>query len=654
MRQLLLLFLLLKVLQTLSAQPTLIPRELFFQQKDLYNIRLSPDGERVYYQRRSVQEGRLLYIESRRPGRELYLDFGGALLDWQPAHPAGVLAVVQKQGKQLILANGQQLQAIPIFPLQQIHIEALSPKRPNELVAAITAENDSLNGIYRINFHNGSLEKISGPLDFQKLFFDQQLRLCAGRLQNDISGYSIYRYDGRQWLETLRYPFEESQFLGGFQDVLSVSADGRTFYATDNLNRDKTALIAVDVASGRQELLVADNKADILPFGPMIGPDGRPQMVFSLFADARRHFLDARAQADFAYANRLLQGQAGFAESSANGRIWLLRRLNGGPMTYYHFDRDNRKLTKLFSDFPALAAYPLATRKAFSVITRDGYELPVHVYLPPGADMDGDGIPEKNLPTILYVHGGPWVGVNHWNNWFHTRNFQLLANRGYAVINTEFRGSTGLGKHFTNLGDLQWGAGMLNDQLDIAEWALKTGIAAEKKLGIWGWSFGGYTAAAALAFAPEQFACGIAMYGPADLDSFSRIPFTDSPIWRNRVGNPYTPEGTALLQKQSPINSVNQIQSPILLTTGSKDGRVPQQQVDAFATALHNAQKEVVYFYYPNEVHDFSEAGSWVSFWAIAEQFLHQHLGGNYQAVGEDLKKGNFKVVYGKEWIEGM
>ncbi|MCO6478907.1 MAG: prolyl oligopeptidase family serine peptidase, partial [Phaeodactylibacter sp.] len=458
---------------TLPAQE-LIPRDSLFQQKDLYAITLSPDGKRVYYQRRSVQEGRLFYLDIRRPAREENLPFDGALLNWRPTHNGSILAVVQGAGKQLVLMgpDGRRKREIGLFPFQQLRIEALSPQHPDEAVVSIVGEKDSLNGIYRLDFQRDSYRKISPPLDFQQLYFDQQLRLRAGRLLNDINGYSIYTFDGKSWTERLRFPFDESQFIGGFQDVVSVSADGQTVYATDNTGRDKSVLISIDVSTGATELLLADGKADILPFGAMTGPDGRPQMVLSVFADARRHFLDADARADFDYAGRLLQGHASFAEASADGRRWLLRRLEGGPTTYYLFDRDSRQLTRLFNDYPALDGYPLATRRAFSVISRDGYELPIHVYLPPGADADGDGIPEEPLPTLVYVHGGPWVGVVHWNQWFHNRNFQLLANRGYAVINTEFRGSSGLGKRFVNLGDLQWGQAMHHDKVDITRWAI--------------------------------------------------------------------------------------------------------------------------------------------------------------------------------------
>ncbi len=285
---------------------------------------------------------------------------------------------------------------------------------------------------------------------------------------------------------------------------------------------------------------------------------------------------------------------------------------------------------------------------------RDGLELPIHVYLPPGSDSDNDGIPDKPLPTVLYVHGGPWVGVAQWNNWFHTRNFQLLANRGYAVINTEFRGATGMGKAFVDAGDKEWGRKMHYDKVDVSRWAIDQGIAATDKLAIWGWSYGSYATNAALAFSPDLFACGLSMYGPADLDAFCRIPFTDSELWRSRVGNPNTAEGTMLLQKYSPQNYIHQIKKPLLLTTGSKDARVPQSQVDNFANALAEAGKEVIYFYYQEEGHDYRAPESWISFWAVGEQFLHDHIGGKQQPSAGDFEKGNLKVVHGQSYIEGM
>lgn len=640
------------------AQQGLIPRETLFEtNKDQYRITLSSDGQRVYYQRRSGETGTLFYVNVKLPSRERTINFKGAILDWRLCLNGGIIAVVQKAKPQLHYLSPGQLEPTILDDRQfeQARILSTSPRYPQEVLISIVADTEEdQSGLYRVNVQTKKWIRTGDLPPYQNVFFDHELRPRAARNPNDIGGFSFYRYNGLEWMECLKLPFDESQFMGGFQNVISVHANGGVFYLTENSETDKTVLRSINTESGDSQLLLADGKADILPFAAMIAPDGKPDMVVSVFGDARRHFLNPETQKDFEYTNALLEGQASYSQSSMDGRKWLMRKLAGGPMTYYLFDRDTRKMTKLFNDLPDLEAYPMAARRSHSIVTRDGYELPIQVYLPRGADADDDGIPQKPLPTIVYVHGGPWVGVTHWNQWFHCRNFQLLANRGYAVINTEFRGSTGLGKHFIDLGDLQWGDNMLNDKIDIAEWAVKKGIAKKDKMAMWGWSYGSYATTAALAFAPETFACGLAMYGPADLDAFSRIPFTDSELWRNRVGNPNTAEGTALLKRHSPALHIDQITKPLLLTTGAKDERIPKKQVDDFAKALHEAGKTPIYFYYPEERHDYRAVGSWISFWAIAEQFLHEHLGGNFEIIGDDLEKGNFKIIYGKDVIKSM
>ena len=641
----------------LHAQEGLIPRSLLFEaEKDHYKFQLSSDGARLYYQRRSKLPNQIFALHTSNPNKEQVLTCEGALLEWKHTYTGGLLAICKQEKANLLYYPSIDgiPQPVTLFPFEQMRLLAVSPKYPEEVLVSIITPTDSINGLYRINFLTHEIQK-TGPLPVhQNLFFDQEFKARAARNPNEEGGFSILVHNDKEWITAASFPFDESQFLGGFQNIIAVQNSGDTVYITDNENIDKTALYAISTATGEKQLLLADGKADLLPFGAMIDTSGKPQMILSVFGQGRRHFLSPEAQADFDYVNQLLEGQASFAQSSGDGQKWLIRRINGGPIIYYLFDRTSKKLTRLFNDLPELSTYPVAQRNSYSVVARDGYELPVNVYLPPGADADGDGKPQRALPTILYVHGGPWVGVTHWNQWFHNRNFQLLANRGYAVINVEFRSSTGLGKHFIDIGDKQWGGDMLNDKLDIAAWAVASGIADEDRMGIWGWSYGGYAAAAALAFTPDVFACGISMYSPMDLDAFSRIPFTDSELWRNRVGNPNEEEGAIQLKKQSPQYAIKHIKSPMLLTTGSKDARVPQKQMDDFAEGLHEAGKAPIYFYYPDEQHDYREAGSWISFWAIAEQFLHQNLGGNYQKAGEDLQKGKFNIVYGQAFVDSL
>jgi len=641
-----------------APDTTLIPRALFFQPKDVHDIRLSKNGERVYFQRHTAGDQALFYVDQADPDREIRLSARGRILDWTTTHSDQLLLFLADSGNRrklhLLDRDGRLLRDLTPFPLRNLNIDALSRQLPEKVAVWIIAQDVQQDGLYLIDMEEGEAERKSPRLGYEQRYYDGYFQLIAARRPNASGGQTVFVRRGGQWEELVRYPFDEGMLVGGLQQVLSVSENGKRLYLTDNLDKDKTVLIEYDIDSSRQRILVADAKVDILPEGAIIGADGWPQMVQGLWASPRRHYLHAVTRRDFEWLDAQWQGQADFVDRSADNRTWLLRRLDGGPTQYYLFRRGKRQLIPLFNDLPALDTFQLAFRYPRTMMTRDSLELPIHVYLPPDSDKNHDGVPDTLMPTLLYVHGGPWAGINHWNSWFHNRNFQLLADRGYVVINTEFRGTTGLGKRVTRLGDRQWGENMHYDIVDIANWAVKNRIADPDKLGIWGWSYGGYAAAAALAFAPEQFSCGISMYGPADLDAFSRIPFTDDERWRATVGNPLTEEGTALLQNHSPFHHVDRIVKPILLTTGAKDDRVPKTQVDAFARALAETNKEVVYFYYPEEGHDYADAKSWVAFWTVAERFLHDYLGGQFGKAGEALKEANVKVVYGKEYIEGL
>jgi dipeptidyl aminopeptidase/acylaminoacyl peptidase len=441
-------------------------------------------------------------------------------------------------------------------------------------------------------------------------------------------------------------------YVGGFNQILSVTNDGKKMYMTDNSVGDKTALYEVDVPTGKMTELAKDEFADILPYGATYNSDGKPTAVLGLFADSRRHFTDESVKADFEVL-RVKLGNVKWVGGSQDDNTWLIGEMNGGPVRYHVFKRKELEIKYLFNDYSFLERYTLAERKAHAVKARNDITLPVHVYLPPGTDDDGDGIPSEPLPTIVYMHGGPWVGIRQWNQWNYLRHFQLLANRGYAVINIEFRGTTGLGKKVHELGKQQWGEGMNLDIADISDWAMKQGIANPRKIGLLGWSYGGYAAAAGLAFNPKGYACGVNMFGPTDLLEFVKNN-RDTEKWHDLVGNPHTEEGEALLKKHSPSYAVDNILSPILMTTGGKDERVPQSQLDNFAKLLKEKNKDVIYFTYPEEGHIFKDTGSWISFWAITEAFLKEHLDGRAEGRNDAVEQGNMKVVLGGKFIDKM
>lgn len=634
----------------LSAQDTvLIPREILMQGEDIHDIRLATNGERIYYRRESAGDGRLFYLERNNLFGQKKIDISGRLLDWAPTYQNNLLLfLVDEDNKRKLLLtdqNGKLIRDLTPFPLRNLEVDALSRVQQEKVAVWLIAEEVEKDGVYIIDMGSGKGERISPRLGFEERYYNGDLQLVAAVRGNLAGGRSIFLKRGEGLRELFNYPYDEGMLVGGLQQVLSVSEDGKHIYLTDNMVKDKTVLLEYEIDSSRQRVLAADPEVDILDRGALIGPDGRPQVVQGMWSVPKRHYLHGEARRDFEWLAGQFWGQVHFVDRSADNGVWLVKHLDGGPARYYLFRRSSRNLSPLAPLIPGLDTFRLAQRYARSVETRDGMTFPVHLYLPPGSDEDRNGVPDTLLPTVVYVHEGPWAGIGHWNDWEHTRHFQLLANRGYAVINAEFRGTTGLGKEVTRMGDRQWGASMNQDLADIARWAVREKIADAGRLGIWGWSYGGYAASAALAFSPGLFDCGMALYGPPDLDAFSRLPANDNQHWRATVGNPGTPEGADMLRDHSPFYNIEQISAPLLLTTGAKGELLPKAQVDTFARALDERRIEVTYFYYPEEKDHFQKKETWTSFWAIAEKFLHKHLGGRHQPPAGEIKEGNPVIV---------
>jgi len=630
--------------QGLIAQE-LIPRETFFTGEKRFGFKSDPKGEYLYF-RTDTDPNSLFFIKTANPTNIHKHIFRGRIRQFEPT-THGLLTIwtddqfhIHFNGK--ALTRPENVSAVSIighFPQKQ------------KLALEIETDMPQTSGIYALHLKSGKLKKIYDKQPMSSLFLDQDLKLVAGNARNQQSGNSFFFYKNKEWLPIEEHAWDFNMFLGGFSKVIAVSPDGQTIYYTSNKHSDKARLYAFDVGHEHAEEIAHNEQVDILPFGHSTTTQGDLTSVVGLFAQTFRHVIAPDCEADFEWLSKAIKGDISFAQSLDNDQKWLIREFTGGPMKVHLFDRTTRELTYLLSDYPILDDLSLASRHPFTVITRDSLSLPIHVYLPPGSDANQDGIPDTPLPTVLYVHGGPWVGVVHWNQQFHWRNFQLLTNRGYAVINCEFRGGTGLGREYVEKSIKTWGSNMTHDKTDIAQWAVHQGIAQKGKVGIWGWSYGGYAAMAGIAFAPETYACAVAMYGISDLESFGKIPFTNTDFWKRMVGDAYDSTEAKMLAQYSPINYINEIKAPLLLTTGSKDERVPQEQMDQMAKAMEEAGKDVIYFYYPEEVHDYRDPNSWISFWAITEQFLQDYIGGKAQPIQGDFEKGNTVTVIGEPYI---
>jgi dipeptidyl aminopeptidase/acylaminoacyl peptidase len=252
------------------------------------------------------------------------------------------------------------------------------------------------------------------------------------------------------------------------------------------------------------------------------------------------------------------------------------------------------------------------------------------------------------------VHGGPWARDTYGFNSAH----QLLANRGYAVLSVNFRGSTGFGKAFLNAGNKQWGLAMHDDLIDAVGWAVAEGIAQADRIAIMGGSYGGYATLAGLTFTPEVFACGVDIVGPSNLETLlSTIPPYWAPLvktFHERMGDPSTEDGLALLRAASPLYKADRIVKPLLIAQGANDPRVKQSESDQIVGAMKAAGIPVTYVLYPDEGHGFARPENNIAFYAIAENFLATSIGGRAEPLGDTLMPASAQIIEGAAHVQGL
>jgi len=354
----------------------------------------------------------------------------------------------------------------------------------------------------------------------------------------------------------------------------------------------------------------------------------------------RWQVLDASIKKDLDALAKLELGDVKIESRTLDDKLWVVSTASDQkPRRFHLWDRKKQKAAFLFAAQPALDQHALVKMWPLEIPARDGLSLVSYLSLPAAADPDGDGKANTPVPMVLFVHGGPWER----DRWRFDPVHQMLANRGYAVLSVNFRGSTGFGKNFLNAGNLQWAKAMHTDLVDAVGWATKAGVTMKDKVCIVGGSYGGYATLVGMSMTPDVFACGVDIVGMSNLHTFiASIP----PYWApelgvlySRVGNPETPEGKALLTAISPVTHAAKIKRPLLIGQGANDPRVKQAESEQIVAAMKKARLPVTYVVFPDEGHGFNRPVNNIAFFGVTEAFLSAHLGGSYLPLTpEELK----------------
>ena len=522
----------------------------------------------------------------------------------------------------------------------------------DRILVSVNNRNPEWNDVYSLELATGKLTLVKQNDGYDSFIADEQLNLRIAIKPTKDGGREFYRVNGTT-IEAKPFAtigLEDSQTTQPF----GFTTDGKTLYWQDSRGRDTAALIAQDFATGATKVIGEDRRADI--------------------GEALTDPISGRVQAfnveylrdDWVTVDPAIKGDLDFLEGQLKGSVSVTSRTDADdrwtvtvdpvtvPVATYLYDRKAKKLTQLFVGRPELIGAPLVAMHPLEIKARDGLTLVSYLSLPPGSDTNGDGIPDKPVPMVLFVHGGPWGRDSYGYNGVH----QWLANRGYAVLSVNFRASTGFGKKFIAAGDLQWGLKMHDDLLDAVDWAVKTGVTPRDKVAIMGGSYGGYATLAGMTVTPTTFACGVDIVGPSNLQTLLK---TIPPYWAGirtqfvkRMGDPDTEAGRATLKAASPLFAADKIQRPLLIGQGANDPRVNVAESNQIVDAMKAKNIPVTYVLFPDEGHGFAKPANSIAFYAVAENFLGACLGGRAEPIGNAVTASSATVPYGAQFAPGL
>lgn len=648
-----------------APAPPLLARADLFGEPARDNAQLSPLGDRVAFV--AVRDGApnvfVVSVSAMDQPRPLTDDQDIGVRDFRWAYDNSTILYYQDargDGNERLFAApaaGGEVRALTPENARA-QVIGLTPGDPGHVVVTLNQRDAAWPDVYRIDIATGEqtlLYRNAGPTrGFASFVADRDNNVRLGLRPRPDGGSEVFaRQPDGSWSSLFVIPFEDAMA----SRPIAFEADGRSFLMLDSTGRDRAALVRVDAMSGVKTVVGESQRADVVDV--WLSPTtGAPEAFAADYLRPEWRAIDLDAQADLDFFENQLDGRVTVVSRSADDQRWIVVEDSPTIPTrsylYDRSDRANRRLTMLFRNRPALESAPLQPMTPIEIEARDGLTLVSYLTLPAGVDANGDARPETPQPLIIAPHSDAWGRDSYGFNALH----QWLANRGYAVLSVNFRGSSGFGKAFQNAGFHEWGGRMQEDLLDAVQWAIDNQVARADRVAIMGAGYGGYAALSGMAFTPDRFRCGVALSPPSSLANMIEATPAYAPSQRDglylRVGDLRTPDGRVLLRDRSPLNSARDMRAPLLLATG---GRIPatlRADADTIARGMSTRRLPVIYLNYPDEGAQLMRVQSRLSFYAVAEQFLSECLGGRAEPVGAAFEGVNLQAREGAARVPGL
>ncbi|MCI0708000.1 MAG: prolyl oligopeptidase family serine peptidase [Ignavibacteriae bacterium] len=626
-------------LTAMAQQPPIIDRELFFGDPEIAGAQLSNDGKYISFLK-PFNGVRNIWVKERsapfESARPLTADTARPIGGYFWSRDSKYILYVQDKGGDENFhvyavsptATGDPVPASnDLTPLEKVRIQIYDvPKNtPNEIMVGINDRKPELHDVYRLNIVTGERKLIrQNEENVAGWVFDLDGSLRLGVRINSTGGTDVLRVDPDTLTVIYSVTNEESV------NTVHFTPDGKKVYIITNKGGklDKTQLELFDLATGKTELIDKDpeNEVDLTN---AIFSDVSNELLATFYLGDRVRVYPKQKKfgEDWERMKKALpDGEVSLTGTTADETVWMVQLSSDvDPGSRYIYDTKTGKAEFVYKARPELPTENLAPMKPVTYTARDGMKIHGYLTVP-------KGVAAKNLPTVMNIHGGPWAR----DTWGYDAEAQFLANRGYAVFQPNFRGSTGYGKKYLNAGNKQWGTGsMQHDISDAVKFLIKEGIADPKRVAIYGGSYGGYATLAGLAFTPDLYAAGISYVGPSNIITLlNSIPPYWAPIkkiFAVRVGDMDDAKDLKMLEAQSPLNSAKNIKAPLLVVQGANDPRVKKHESDQIVVAMRELGRQVEYLVAPDEGHGFAGRDNRMAHYTAMEKFFAKHLGGRYQ-----------------------
>jgi dipeptidyl aminopeptidase/acylaminoacyl peptidase len=623
--------------------PPLIPREILFANAERSTPALSPNGQQIAWLAPDPNGVVNIWVDSIEGGKaRVVTNENRRPINWYTwAGDSQHLLYFQDNAGDEIdhlfstdLTNSVVRDLTPFRGVRAQNI-LLDLRHPRFVLIGLNLRDRQAFDMYRVDLETGAITlEATNPGDVLTWTTDRNFVIRAATAFDGKTGQTVIRVRDavdKPWRDLVVMPFERALFNGEVVEgslIAGFASDNNSLIIHSALHSDKGQLVEVDLQSGKElRILAQDPDSDVAdsPLGnkPNVLRDPKTGAIQAAeFYRTESHwvFLDPKVKTDFDLISKSVPGQVNLISRDQEDKKWIIAaRRSDAPAVYYLFDRGSGKITKLYDEHPTLSRSTLAPKKPIIIKSRDGLELISYLTTPPGVEA-------KQVPLVLLIHGGPWFR----DYAEFDPEVQLLANRGYAVLQVNYRGSTGLGLKFFNAGTNEWGRGTQRDLYDAVQWAIDQGIADPRRVAAMGWSGGGFGTLLCLEQRPDLFACGVDGVGPAELATLYRsFPSYWSNIlmrWRRRGGD--FDHNEKLNREVSPLYHVDKIRAPLLIGQGKNDPRVTIANVNGMVAALRGAKREVTYVVYPDEGHGFARPENNFDFYGRVEEFLARHLGG--------------------------